>query len=204
MTTRILQAARIIANEGKNEAPQVNPTTVTKVLSEAKKETNFSMEQRKEDSDEREKTLEVFQNNAKMPIGSAMTFVMHMYRAEVGKLAVYRTRLDAPTSWALTVFSLGLSILFTTSQSNAIVPLLVIVLIFFNLLEARRYRVFRTTHYRTRLLERGFYAEVLGFEYEKGWLKKLHTTLMEEGFPVTRFEAFCNRAYRSYAVLLQQ
>jgi len=107
MTTRILQAARIIANEGKNEA----------VLSEAKKETNFSMEQRKEDSDEREKTLEVFQNNAKMPIGSAMTFVMHMYRAEVGKLAVYRTRLDAPTSWALTVFSLGLSILFTTSQS---------------------------------------------------------------------------------------
>jgi len=154
MTSKILQAARIIANERNNEA----------VCMETK-EIIAGRQQKREDSDERKKTLEVFQNNAKMPIGSAMTFVMHMYRAEVGKLAVYRTRLDGPTSWALTVFSVGLSLLFTTSQSYAIVPVLIIVLVFFNLLEARRYRVFRTTHYRTRLLERGFYAEALGDTY---------------------------------------
>ncbi|GAB5360871.1 hypothetical protein AAMO2058_000664700 [Amorphochlora amoebiformis] len=138
----------------------------------------------------------------RMPFDKASTMIMHMYRAEIGKLTIYRTRLDRTTSWALTLLTILLSVLFTTSGGTAVAPLLFVVLLAFCYLEGRRYRIFLATHDRCRILETGFYAEIIGLEYEKDWVNRLHSSLLDEGFTTTKITAFCNRFYRSYNIMV--
>ena len=141
-------------------------------------------------------------------LDKAQTFLMHMYRAEVGKLATYRTRLDATTKWALTVLALFLTLLWNDeSPRPEIMPILICILYAFCWIEARRFRSFLHTNYVVTLLKSGFYAEIIGLGgVRRGWLRELNDIITlprdckraKELRTTTPSASFLNRFHKSY------
>jgi len=101
---------------------------------------------------------------------TTLNALVHLYRAEVGRLTAYRQRLDTTTNWAITssalvtTFSLG-----NSSIPHAAFLFLMFVNGFFLVTEARRFRVYEATRYRVLLMERYFYPEVMGEHGERDW-----------------------------------
>lgn len=86
----------------------------------------------------------------------------HLYRAEVYRSTMWRTRLDNTTNWA--VVSLGIAISVTFSSKDAtLIPLMLVGLLItsFLIFEARRYRYFNVWRVRARWIEYHMYAPVL-------------------------------------------
>src|SRR3954453_21228125 len=86
----------------------------------------------------------------------------HFYRGELGRIMVWRQRLDATTSWAITVTSS----IFTVAFSIRDVPH---IIFFFNIaivamllwIEARRYRFYDAFRARVRMLEAHFLVPIV-------------------------------------------
>ena len=86
----------------------------------------------------------------------------HFYRGELGRIMVWRTRLDTTTNWAVT----GTTAIITIAFSNVGVPHLIF---FFNLaivwmmlwIEARRYRFYDAFRARIRMLEAHFLVPMI-------------------------------------------
>jgi len=110
---------------------------------------------------------------------NALQALIHLYRAEVGRMTAYRQRLDTSTNWAITSSAL----VTTFSLGNAQIPhaaflFLMFVDLFFLLVEARRFRVYEAARFRVLLLERYFYPEVmLGDGVSSGWQQALLESL---------------------------
>jgi uncharacterized membrane protein len=86
----------------------------------------------------------------------------HLYRAEVYRGTVWRTRLDTTTNWSVATLGVALSLTFAAPEASALPFLLVGVLIaVFLLLEARRYRYYSLWRARSRALERGLFVPLL-------------------------------------------
>lgn len=105
------------------------------------------------------------------PLSTAgLTALVHLYRAEVGRMTTYRQRLDTTTNWSITsstlvtTFSLG-----NATISHAAFLFVMFINVFFLVVEARRFRVYEAARYRVLLLERYFYPEVLGDASPLGW-----------------------------------
>src|SRR5690349_19307057 len=101
---------------------------------------------------------------------SALNALVHLYRAEVGRMTAYRQRLDTTTNWAITSSAL----VTTFSLGNATIPhaaflFLMFVNAFFLVVEARRFRVYEASRYRVLLMEHYFYPEVLGEGSARQW-----------------------------------
>src|SRR5438132_8928050 len=100
----------------------------------------------------------------------ALTALVHFYRAEVGRMTTYRQRLDTTTNWSITSSAL----VTTFSLGNAAIPhaaflFLMLINVFFLVVEARRFRVYEAARYRVLLLEHYFYPEVLGEGSARAW-----------------------------------
>jgi uncharacterized membrane protein len=108
----------------------------------------------------------------------ALTALVHLYRAEVGRMTAYRQRLDTTTNWAITSSAL----VTTFSLGNGGIPheaflFLMFVNGFFLVVEARRFRVYEAARYRVLLLERYFYPQVLLGDTSVGWQPALIESL---------------------------
>ena len=83
----------------------------------------------------------------------------HLYRGEVYRSTVWRTRLDATTNWAVVATGIALSVTFSSASASplplALVGLLVAV---FLTIEARRYRFFDFWRMRAHVLELQFFG----------------------------------------------
>jgi uncharacterized membrane protein len=107
----------------------------------------------------------------RQPLDSGqLTALIHLYRAEVGRLTTYRQRLDTTTNWSITSSAL----VTTFSLGNAAIPheaflFLMLINLFFLAVEARRFRVYEAARYRVLLLEHYFYPEVLGEGSPRDW-----------------------------------
>src|SRR5438128_8205950 len=89
---------------------------------------------------------------------NAITALVHLHRAEVGRLTTYRVRLDTTTSWAVTSSALVTTFALGNPQiPHAAFLFLVAVVYFFLQLEARRFRAYEASRHRVHLLERYFY-----------------------------------------------
>ncbi|MBV9544651.1 MAG: DUF2270 domain-containing protein [Chloroflexi bacterium] len=104
----------------------------------------------------------------------AMNALVHLYRAEVGRMTAYRQRLDTTTNWAVT----SATLVTTFSIGNAQIPhaaflFLMLVIVFFLVVEARRFRVYEAARFRVLLLERYFYPAVLGQAVHADWQEHL-------------------------------
>jgi uncharacterized membrane protein len=72
-----------------------------------------------------------------------ITALSHLYRGELYRSTVWRTRLDATTNWAVLTTGIALSLTFS-SESASPLPLVLVGLLVttFLFIEARRYRFF--------------------------------------------------------------
>jgi uncharacterized membrane protein len=86
----------------------------------------------------------------------------HLYRGEVYRSTIWRTRLDNTTNWSVVTLGLALSVTYANPDASPLPLLLVGILIcMFLILESRRYRFFNVWRARCRWIETNFYAPML-------------------------------------------
>lgn len=137
---------------------------------------------------------------------SEITAVAHLYRGEVYRSTIWRTRLDTTTNWAVVTLGVALSISFASPESSPLPLVLVGVLILlFLMLEARRYRYFNVWRARCRWMERHFYAPMLDdgdLHLEDCWQKTLSQDYIAPRYHVTMMTAIGRRIRSNYLWIL--
>jgi uncharacterized membrane protein len=91
------------------------------------------------------------------------TAMVHLYRGEMQRMTAWRTRLDTTTNWAI-LLTTGLTT-FTLGQPGIPHYILLLVLALETIclyIEGRRYQDFHASRCRVRLLERGYFAAMVG------------------------------------------
>jgi uncharacterized membrane protein len=119
--------------------------------------------------------------------------IAHLYRGEVYRSTVWRTRLDSSTNWAVVTTGIALSATYARADASPLPMVLVGLLVtVFLVFEARRYRYFNVWRARARLLETDFYAPMLrgeGVQLDTGW-----TTLLAHDYVAPRYHIGFARA----------
>ncbi len=131
--------------------------------------------------------------------------LVHLYRAEISRTNVWRSRLDTTTNWAVVTAGAALTFTFSEADNPHFVLLLMLILILvFLSIEARRYRYYALWHRRVRLLETDFLAAMLVSPYRpaQDWGDALANTLAHPRFSVSKVEALSNRYRRNYFWLI--
>lgn len=133
--------------------------------------------------------------------------IAHLYRAEINRLTIYRQRLDIISNWYITL----LATVLVLYLGNNIVPhniilILIIPNIIFSFIEARRYRYYMISQYRTRLIEKGFYGDILAdndLESQNiNYKKDLYDNFMYPKYNISLLHAWIIRFKRNYIWLL--
>ena len=127
----------------------------------------------------------------------------HLYRGEVYRSTVWRTRLDSSTNWAVVTTGIALSATFSNSEASPLPMVLVGLLVsVFLLFEARRYRYFNVWRARARLLETDFYAPMItgnGARLDSGWTDLLAQDYVDPRYHISFARAIGRRLRRTYA-----
>ena len=129
----------------------------------------------------------------------------HFYRGEMGRIMVWRQRLDITTNWAITSSTAIITIAF----SNVSVPH---IIFFFNLaivwvmlwIEARRYRFYDAFRARIRMLEAHFLVPMVmeNRDLLQGeWKKLVCEDLILPCFKISKLEAIGRRLKRNYVFI---
>jgi uncharacterized membrane protein len=130
----------------------------------------------------------------------------HLYRGEVYRSTIWRTRLDATTNWSVVTLGLALSISFADPQASSLPLLLVGLLIgMFLILEARRYRYFNVWRARCRWIETNFYAPMLlkSQRPDPGkWQETLAQDYLAPQYHIGFLRSMGRRIRRNYAYIL--
>jgi uncharacterized membrane protein len=129
----------------------------------------------------------------------------HLYRGEMYRSKIWRTRLDATTNWAVATTGIALSVAFS-SPANSPLPLVIVALmsLVFLSIEARRYRYFDIWRTRVRTLETGLYVPILrgeGVRIDSGWNLELARDYEHLQFHISFFEAMGRRLRRNYSFM---
>jgi uncharacterized membrane protein len=127
----------------------------------------------------------------------------HLYRGELYRSTVWRTRLDATTNWAVVSTGLALSLTFSSETASPLPLVLVglLVAVFLNI-EARRYRFFDFWRVRAHILETQFFGPVLlgqGVNTDNGWNHVLHKDYVRPRLHITYLDAFGRRLRKNYS-----
>jgi uncharacterized membrane protein len=130
------------------------------------------------------------------------TAMVHFYRGEVTRANTWRNRLDTTTNWAVVTTGATLSFAFSLPTNPHFVILINTVLVgFFLFMEARRYRYYEIWSGRVRILETGFFMQMLSPDTagdENRWAQVLVADLQEPRFNVSEAEALGRRLRRNY------
>jgi uncharacterized membrane protein len=130
----------------------------------------------------------------------------HLYRGEVYRSTVWRTRLDTTTNWAVVTLGVALSITFSSPDASPLPLLLVgVLIILFLSLEARRYRMFNVWRARSRWLEKHFYVPMLidgDLHTEDDWQDALAEDYRNPKYHVTYAMALARRVRSNYLWIL--
>ena len=165
----------------------------------------------REPAQEEEETIERQPgNSAPLPRkdldAAEMGAIAHLYRGEVYRSTIWRTRLDTTTNWAVVTLGVALSISFASPEASPLPLVLVgVLLIFFLVLEARRYRYFNVWRARARWMETHFYAPMLAegdLHLEDDWQRTLANDYLRPRYHVTFLVAVGRRVRRNYFWIL--
>ncbi|MBV8858723.1 MAG: DUF2270 domain-containing protein [Acidobacteria bacterium] len=130
------------------------------------------------------------------------TAMAHLYRGEVTRANTWRNRLDTTTNWAVVTTGATLSFAFSLPTNPHFVILINTVLVgFFLFMEARRYRYYEIWSGRVRLLETGYFMQMLSPDTapeDSKWAQLLVADLDEPRFNVSEAEALGRRLRRNY------
>ncbi|QDG50322.1 DUF2270 domain-containing protein [Persicimonas caeni] len=143
------------------------------------------------------------------PMREPSTAVVHFYRAALAHADVWRQRLDTTTNWAVVTNAAIISfVLSSASTPHFILLLLVLLDLFFLLMESRRYQIYDIWHNRIRLMHQYVFAEALSGEArwdEERVAEKLGELADDLGHTVPRislFDAIGFRIRRNYFYVL--
>ncbi|MCU1268286.1 MAG: hypothetical protein JWM21_4604 [Acidobacteria bacterium] len=130
------------------------------------------------------------------------TAMVHFYRGEVQRSNTWRTRLDTTTYWAVLTAAGTLSFAFgSASNPHFVIPINSVLVTIFLLMEARRYRYYEIWSSRVRVLETGYFAQLLAPESvapEEAWARHLAADLITPHFTISELEAVGRRLRRNY------
>ena len=134
-----------------------------------------------------------------------LTMLAHLYRGEMYRSKVWRTRLDATTNWAVVTTGVAISVTFSNAE-NSPLPLVLVVLLdlVFLAIEARRYRYFDIWRTRVRMMETSMYGPLLrlkGVRIDDGWNERLALDYEHLHFHISFWEAMGRRLRRNYSFL---
>lgn len=109
--------------------------------------------------------------------GVQITAFAHLYRAEVYRSTAWRLRFDNTTNWAVVTTGIAFSASFSSAAASPVPLVLVgLLVVFFLLIEARRFRYFDIWRWRARVLETQFFVPMLRGQrqlLEMGWNERL-------------------------------
>ncbi|MFD1795336.1 DUF2270 domain-containing protein [Paracoccus aurantiacus] len=132
--------------------------------------------------------------------------IAHLYRGEVYRSTVWRTLLDTSTNWSVVTLGVALSITYSSPQASPLPLVLVgILIIFFLMLEARRYRYFNVWRARCRWMELHFFAPMLkegDLHLEDHWQDRLADDYLHPRYHVSMWTAIGRRIRRNYFWIL--
>ncbi|MEN9062504.1 MULTISPECIES: DUF2270 domain-containing protein [Ponticoccus] len=132
--------------------------------------------------------------------------VAHLYRGEVYRSTIWRTRLDTTTNWSVVTLGVALSISFASPEASPLPLVLVgVLIVFFLVLEARRYRYFNVWRARCRWMETHFYAPMLlegDLHLEENWQEVLAKDYLRPEYHVSFASAMGRRIRRNYLWIL--
>src|SRR4030081_1047878 len=129
----------------------------------------------------------------------------HFYRGEMGRIMVWRQRLDITTNWAITSSTAIITIAFANRE-------VFLIIFFFNLaivwvmlwIESRRYRFYDAFRARVRMLEAHFLVPMVleNRQMLQGeWKKLVCEDLILPRFKISRLEAVGRRLKRNYVFI---
>jgi uncharacterized membrane protein len=135
-----------------------------------------------------------------------MGAIAHLYRGEVYRSTIWRTRLDQTTNWAVVTTGLAMSLTFSGPYASPLPLILVGLLVaVFLLLESRRYRYFSVWRARCRLMETDVYGPMLrgeGVTLDGKWNTLLAGDYTRPRFHVSYWQAIGRRLRSNYAYIL--
>src|SRR3989440_11089034 len=129
------------------------------------------------------------------------TAMVHFYRGEIQRANTWRNRLDTTTNWAVLTTGATLSFAFSSPTNPHFVILINTVLVgFFLFMEARRYRYYEIWSSRVRLVETGYFTQMLipDAAADDAWMKLLVEDLKSPRFTISEWEALGRRLRRNY------
>ena len=128
--------------------------------------------------------------------------IAHLYRGEMYRSKVWRTRLDATTNWAVVTTGIALSVTFASDTASPLPMVLVSFLVaVFLIFEARRYRYFDVWRTRVRVMETNFYGPMLrgrSVRTDNHWNEVLADDYTGVYFHISFIEALGRRLRRNY------
>jgi uncharacterized membrane protein len=131
-----------------------------------------------------------------------ITALAHLYRGEMYRSTVWRTRLDTTSNWAVVTTGIALSVTFSSVQATPLpIVLISFLLAAFLLFEARRYQYFDIWNTRVRVVESCFYHPILcgrQTHEDNDWNEVLAADLRRLRLHMSLFDAVGLRLRRNY------
>lgn len=130
----------------------------------------------------------------------------HLYRGEVYRSTIWRTRLDQTTNWAVVTTGLALSLSFSGPGASPLPLILVgLLVVVFLQFEARRYRYFNVWRARCRIYEREMCVPLLrgeGVRMDGRWNTLLAGDYAQPRFHISYGRAIGRRLRKNYGYIL--
>lgn len=141
--------------------------------------------------------------NGKRETAQMVTALVHLYRGEVTRADVWRSRMDTTTNWALTttaaVITFGLG---SATASHGVLLIGMFMVLNFLLIETRRYRSWDLYLRRVRLLELSLFTPLLRDDRpDLISLRELATMLEAPRINLPFWTALSQRVKRAYGAL---
>ena len=138
----------------------------------------------------------------RMSPGEFNTAMIHFYRGEVQRSNTWRNRLDTTTNWAVLTAGATLSFVFgSATNAHFVIPINSVLVAIFLIMEARRYRYYEIWSSRVRVIETGYFAQMLAPESvptDESWAEHLAADLITPHFTISEWEAIGRRLRRNY------
>ena len=131
--------------------------------------------------------------------------MIHFYRGELGRIMVWRQRLDVTTNWAITSTTTIVTISFSVHSIPHVVFFFNLIVVAIMLwIEARRFRFYDAFRGRVRMLEVHFLVPMLTQNpqlLDGEWRRLVSQDLIMPAFKIGKREAVGRRLKRNYIYL---
>lgn len=131
--------------------------------------------------------------------------MVHFYRGELGRIMIWRQRLDTTTNWAITCTTSIVTVAFSLRDVPHIVFFFNLVIVWIMLwIEARRYRFYDAFRGRVRMIESHFLVPMISQSnrmLDGEWRRLVCEDLVLPSFKISRLEAIGRRLKRNYVFI---